>query len=41
MANFFGYKVIDLQRVNFANVSLGNLKEGEWKLLENFKFDNI
>ena len=41
IASFFGYKVIDLQRVNFANISLGNLKEGEWKIINKSKFDKI
>ncbi len=41
IASLLGYKVVDLQRVNFANVSLGNLKEGDWKLLDNTKFDNV
>ncbi len=40
ISSLFGYKVIDLQRVNFANISLGNLKEGEWKIINNFKFQN-
>ena len=34
IVNNLGYKVIDLQRVNFANISLGDLKEGEWKLID-------
>ena len=29
IVSLLGYKVIDLQRINFANISLGNLKEGE------------
>ena len=37
----FGYKVIDLQRVSFANISLGNLKEGDWKLIDINKIENI
>ncbi|MBD73875.1 MAG: pseudouridine synthase [Rickettsiales bacterium] len=41
IASYFGYKVIDLQRVNFANFKLGNLKEGEWKLINNSEFDFI
>ena len=41
IASLFGYKVIDLQRINFADISLGNLKEGEWKLINNSKFENI
>ena len=39
--SLFGYKVLDLQRVNFANISLGNLKEGEWKLIDMSKIHNI
>jgi len=34
IASLLGYKVLDLQRVNFANISLGNLKEGDWKLID-------
>ena len=41
IVNNLGYKVIDLQRVNFANISLGDLKEGEWKLIEIHKINNI
>ena len=41
IANFLGYKVLDLQRVNFANISLGNLKEGEWKLIKINKINDI
>ena len=41
ISNLFGYKVIDLQRVNFANISIENLKDGEWKLINNFKIENI
>ena len=41
IASSFGYKVIDLQRINFANISLGNLKEGDWKLININMFENI
>ena len=41
IASFFGYKVIDLQRVSFASISLGSLKEGHWKLVNKNKFDKI
>ena len=41
IVNNLGYKVIDLQRVNFANISLGDLKEGEWKLIDINKIINI
>ena len=34
IASLLGYKVIDLQRTNFANISLGDLKEGDWKLID-------
>ena len=37
IASLFGYKVIDLQRINFANISLGDLNEGEWKLINKKK----
>lgn len=38
IASLFGLKVVDLQRINFANVPLGNLKEGDWKLIKNINF---
>ena len=34
IASLLGFKVMDLQRINFANVSLGNLKEGDCKLID-------
>lgn len=40
ISSLFGYEVFDLGRVNFANISLGNLKEGEWRIINNFKFQN-
>ena len=40
IVSFFGYKVIDLQRTNFANIPLGNLKEGDWKLIDINKIKN-
>ena len=40
IASLFGYKVIDLQRINFANIALGNLKEGDWKVISNMHFKN-
>jgi len=39
IASFFGYKVLDLQRTNFANIALGSLKEGEWRVINKVKFD--
>ena len=41
IACIFGYKVIDLQRINFANIALNNLKEGDWKLIQNNTFTNM
>ena len=41
IASLLGHKVIDLQRVNFANVELGNLKEGDWKLIHINKIKSI
>ena len=41
IVSLFGYKVIDLKRINFANISLGNLKEGDWKLIEINNIKNI
>ena len=40
IVSFLGYKVIDLQRINFANISLDNLKEGDWKLININKIQN-
>jgi 23S rRNA pseudouridine2604 synthase len=34
MCSFFGYKVLRLQRVRIINLTLGNLKPGQWRLLE-------
>ena len=39
IVSLLGYKLIDLQRINFANISLGNLKEGDWKLIDINKID--
>ena len=36
-----GYKVLDLKRVSFANISLVNLKEGDWELVEFNKIKNL
>ena len=33
IVNLMGHKVLDLKRINFANIKLGNLKEGEWILI--------
>lgn len=33
MCEYFGYKVIKLERVRIMNVSLGNLKIGQWRNL--------
>lgn len=33
MCSFFGYKVVRLQRVRIVNVSLANLKPGQWREL--------
>ena len=35
-----GHKVIDLKRVNFASISLGNLREGDWKHIDINKIKN-
>ncbi|HWK75412.1 MAG TPA: 23S rRNA pseudouridine(2604) synthase RluF [Povalibacter sp.] len=34
MCSFFGYKVVRLQRVRIMNVTLGNLRTGQWRELE-------
>ena len=41
IASLLGHKVIDLQRVNFSNISIGDLKEGDWKLIDFKKIKNI
>ena len=41
IASLLGYKVIDLQRVNFANISLENINMGEWKLININKIQNF
>ena len=33
MCEFHGYRVTDLERVRIMNISLGNLKPGQWRLL--------
>jgi 23S rRNA pseudouridine2604 synthase len=34
MCSFFGYKVLRLQRVRIINISLGDLRPGQWRHLE-------
>jgi len=34
MCSFFGYKVLRLQRVRIINITLGDLKPGQWRHLE-------
>ena len=41
IASFLGSKVIDLQRINFANIFLGDLKEGDLKPIDINKIKNI
>ncbi len=41
IASLLSYKVIDLQRVNFANISLFNLNLGECKLMNMNKIQNF
>tara|TARA_Y100000589_G_scaffold321139_1_gene352046 strand:- start:62 stop:775 length:714 start_codon:yes stop_codon:yes gene_type:complete len=41
IASLFGYKVIDLNRIEFAGISLGNLKEGNWKSIHKFNLKAI
>lgn len=38
MAAADGYKVVDLKRVRIGSVKLGDLKEGEYRKILNFKF---
>ena len=33
IADSLGFRVVDLQRISFGNFSLGNLKEGDWKII--------
>ena len=41
IASSFGYKVIDLKRINFANIPLEDLKEGDWKFIQNKELANM
>ena len=41
IVSLLGFKVIDLQRINFANISLGDLKEGDWRPIDVNKIKNI
>jgi len=41
MCYFLGYEVTKLQRVRIMNVSLGNLKVGDWRELTNSELDKI
>ena len=41
MCSFLGYEVTKLQRVRIMNVSLGNLKVGDWRELTNSELDKI
>ena len=34
------FKVLDLQRISFWKKSLGNIKLGNWKFLDKFKFED-
>lgn len=36
-----GYKVLDLKRIKEANISLGNLKSGEYRLLKPFEIKQL
>jgi 23S rRNA pseudouridine2604 synthase len=33
MCSFFGYKVLRLQRVRIINITLGDLRPGQWRNL--------
>lgn len=41
MCAAFGYTVINLQRVRIMNIRLGNLKEGEYRVLEGRELDEF
>ena len=41
IAVLLGYKVFDLQGLNFANISLGNLDEGHLKLIDFNQIQNL
>ena len=36
IAKYLGFRVLDLKRISFGNFSLGNLKEGDWRTINNF-----
>ena len=41
MFKFFGINVIKLKRVEIAGVKLGNLKEGEYRILSKFEYNKL
>lgn len=41
MFKFFGSNVIKLKRIEIAGIKLGNLKEGEYKVLSKLEYDKL
>jgi 23S rRNA pseudouridine2604 synthase len=39
MCAALGYTVLDLERIRFMNIHLGNLEEGAWRKLTNKEHD--
>jgi len=39
IASLLGYKVIDLERVCFDEILLENFKEGNWREIDNYRFE--
>lgn len=41
VGDLLGHKVIDLQRIEICGITLGNLKEGHWRVLEREEWEPI
>ncbi|GFP77701.1 23S rRNA pseudouridine(2604) synthase RluF [Clostridium fungisolvens] len=41
MCEYFGYKVVKLERIRIMNINLGNLKIGQWRELNRKEIDGI
>ena len=41
IASSFFYKVVDIQRINFANISYDSLCLYDWKLIQKIEFEVI
>ena len=41
MCEYFGYKVLELKRVRIENVKLGNLLEGEYRIIKGEELEEL